>query len=139
MASFFKQLSDNMEMVARVVEEGAKFMMGEVQMGEQGISAGLSVDSSFAIGDGAHYGDEDAFNDGDVDAIGDAYGSPLMGMADSVLSDIMSSQVCYLACILTGSDHSTSNLNFNGFSFFTGRPPDTKRTHSSLHCCNHVE
>jgi hypothetical protein len=101
MASLFKQLSDDMEMIARVVEEGTKFMMGEsAQMGEQGIEAGSpsSAEESattITIGDDAHFEDEDAVYDGDMDALGDAYGSPLLGMADSVMSDIMSSQVCY--------------------------------------------
>lgn len=84
-------------MVARVFEEGAKFMMGEsLRIGEAGDGAGMSAEqsSSSAIGDGAHYfDDEDGVYDGDMDALGDAYGSPLMGMADSVMSDIMSSQV----------------------------------------------
>jgi hypothetical protein len=99
MASLFKQLSDDMEMIARVVEEGTKFMMGEsAQMGEQGIEAGSSSSAeepATTIGDDAHFDDEDAVYDGDMDALGDAYGSPLLGMADSVMSDIMSSQVCY--------------------------------------------
>jgi len=101
MASLFKQLSDDMEMIARVVEEGTKFMMGEsAQMGEQGIEAGSGSPSSAeksatTIGDDAHFDDEDTVYDGDIDmdALGDAYGSPLLGMADSVMSDIMSTQV----------------------------------------------
>jgi hypothetical protein len=94
MASFFKQLSDDMEMVARVVEEGAKFMMGESAqiMGEYGYDAGSSAESSVPDVD---FDAEDAVYDGDIDALGGAYGSPLLGMADSVMSDIMSGQVCF--------------------------------------------
>lgn len=89
MASFFKQLSDDMEKVVQVVEEGAKFMMGEsTRMGGEGSDA---ESPSTAFGDDVHINpDGDAIFD-DMD---DMDGSPLMGMADSVLSDIMSMQVC---------------------------------------------
>ncbi|KAL3809292.1 hypothetical protein ACHAXA_009416 [Cyclostephanos tholiformis] len=91
MASFFKQLSDDMEKVIQVVEEGAKFMMGESASmdGEKGSDA--ETQSSTAFGDSA-----DVDQDGDaamIDDMDDMYGSPLMGMADSVMSDIMSMQV----------------------------------------------
>ena len=88
MASFFKQLSDDMEKVVQVVEEGAKFMMGEsARMGREGSDA---ASPSTAFGDDVHINpDGDALFD-DMD---DMDGSPLMGMADSVLSDIMSMQV----------------------------------------------
>ena len=90
MASFFKQLSDDMEMVARVVEEGTKFMMGEsVQMGEHRAESTTNLDND------VHFDDIDAVYD-EMDVAGDAYDSPLMGMADSVMYDIMSSQVCLL-------------------------------------------
>jgi hypothetical protein len=96
MASFFKQLSDDMEKVIQVVEEGAKFMMGEsARMGEQGSDAASPSDPTTTFGDGAS-----ADPDGDVlfdDMDEDMYGSPLMGMADSVMSDIMSMQVCGLS------------------------------------------
>lgn len=101
MASFFKQLSDDMERVAQVVEEGAKFMMGDSpNMGGQGNddAAGASASDPTIGGDDVHVlgeGDEDAIFD-DMDGIPEeAYGSPLMGMADSVMSDIMSTQVRY--------------------------------------------
>mmetsp|Transcript_34872 Transcript_34872/g.74357 ORF Transcript_34872/g.74357 Transcript_34872/m.74357 type:complete len:229 (+) Transcript_34872:98-784(+) len=80
MASLFKQLSEDMERIAQVVEEGAKFMMGDsTKMGEQG--NGATPDPT-----------TDTIFD-DMDGIEDGYGSPLMGMADNVLSDIMSTQV----------------------------------------------
>ncbi|KAL7526104.1 hypothetical protein ACHAWF_001647 [Thalassiosira exigua] len=86
MASLFGQLSDDMERVAQVVEEGMKFMMGSTaHMGEDGNDAPSDPTSSEGGGGG----------DGDVsfDDLEDAYDSPLMGMADSVMSDIMSNQV----------------------------------------------
>ena len=95
MASFFKQLSDDMERVAQVVEEGTKFMWGEVDhMGgdptEATSGAGGDGGDDFHIHDS---GDEDGAFD-DMEGMEDAaYGSPLMGMADSVMSDIMSTQV----------------------------------------------
>eukprot|EP00571_Detonula_confervacea_P016788 CAMPEP_0172298674 /NCGR_PEP_ID=MMETSP1058-20130122/1219_1 /TAXON_ID=83371 /ORGANISM="Detonula confervacea, Strain CCMP 353" /LENGTH=241 /DNA_ID=CAMNT_0013007959 /DNA_START=105 /DNA_END=830 /DNA_ORIENTATION=+ len=91
MASYFKQLSDDMERVAQVVEHGAKFMMGEsAHMGDQGNDA---TDPTIGGGGDVHGdGVGDAIFD-DLENIEDAYESPLMGMADSVMSDIMSSQV----------------------------------------------
>ena len=91
MAYLFKQLSEDMERVAQVVEEGAKFMMGETtHMGEQGSDA--TFDPTTGGSDGYDGQDEDAIFD-DMDG-----GSPLMGMADSVMSDIMSTQVGAMCC-----------------------------------------
>lgn len=95
MASLFKQLSEDMEKVAQVVEEGTKFMMGESShMGEQG-DANDATSAPTTGGGGDHeYGGEDGDNlFDDVDGMEGDYGSPLMGMADSVMSDIMSTQV----------------------------------------------
>ena len=95
-ASFFKQLSDDMEKVIQTVEEGAKFMMGETAyLGEKKNDA-ESLFTTALYNDG---GDSDG--DAIFDELGDKIdgideldgGSPLMGMADSVLSDIMSMQV----------------------------------------------
>lgn len=90
MASFFNQLSEDMERVARVVEEGTKFMMGESSdmSGGGGEGHGNDATSDHDYGGGA-------FEEGmDVDMEDmEDYGSPLMGMADSVMSDIMSHQV----------------------------------------------
>lgn len=90
MASFFKQLSDDMERVAQVVEEGYKFMSGETsQMGSAQQQQHEGIDATTTTTTG---GEEAIFDD--LDGIEDAYGgSPLMGMADSVMSDIMSTQV----------------------------------------------
>ena len=90
MASLFKSLSDDMERVAQAVEEGAKILMGTAtQMGEHD-----NDDPAAPMGSGdapVHdFGDEDSAFIMDED---EQYGSPLMGMADSVLSDIMSAQV----------------------------------------------
>ncbi|KAL9180236.1 hypothetical protein ACHAXT_008206, partial [Thalassiosira profunda] len=96
MASYFKQLSDDMERVAQVVEEGAKFMMGSsehVGAADSGDDGGAGADP----GDDMHDSGDPAGGEGDglLDDLEDAVGgaSPLMGMADSVMSDIMSSQV----------------------------------------------
>lgn len=98
-------------MVARVVEEGAKFMMGESAqiMGEHGYDAGSSAESSVADVD---FDAEDAVYDGDMDALGGAYGSPLLGMADNVMSDIMSGQVCSYTHIYPGGSDFQSNPTF---------------------------
>lgn len=98
MASLFKQLSDDMERVAQVVEEGAKFMMGESDlMGAEGNS-----DAADATAGGGMPVVEDG--DGIFEDLADMedVGSPLMGMADSVMSDIMSTQVgrSNAACVL---------------------------------------
>lgn len=94
MASFFKQLSDDMEKVIQTVEEGAKFMMGE--------TAGEKKNDAESLFTTALYNDGgDSDGDAIFDELGDKIdgideldgGSPLMGMADSVLSDIMSMQV----------------------------------------------
>jgi hypothetical protein len=89
MASLFKQLSDDMEKVIQLVEEGSKFMMGESSSmgGEKGGVA--SSPSSTAFGDSVEVDGDAAV----LDDMDDMYGSPLMGMADSVMSDIMSMQV----------------------------------------------
>lgn len=125
MASLFKQLSEDMERIAQVVEEGAKFMMGEsTLMGERG------NDETFdpaAGGDHGYNGEDGDAIFKDVDGMDGDYGSPLMGMADSVMSDVMSNQVgtkilllayviistsCnfFTKCGLPLSDHSIANL-----------------------------
>lgn len=88
MASLFKSLSDDMEKVAQVLEDGYQILTGAAtQMGEASSNnhaadpAGVDVDELL-------HGDED-INLEDFEE----YGSPLMGMADSVMSDIMSYQV----------------------------------------------
>ena len=90
MASFFKSLSDDMEKVAQVLEDGYQILSGAAtQMGEassnnhaaDSATAGVDVDELL-------HGDEDIKLE-DFEE----YGSPLMGMADSVMSDIMSYQV----------------------------------------------
>lgn len=87
MASFFKTLSDDMEKVAQVFEEGYQIMTGaETRMGEAPDATGAAdVDVDDVLEDG----NEDNINLEDIEE----YGSPLMGMADSVMSDIMSHQV----------------------------------------------
>lgn len=93
MASFFNQLSEDMERVARVVEEGTKFMMGE-SSDMSGGGEGHGNDATAAAGSGGPSDhDGGAFEDMDVMEDMEDYGSPLMGMADSVMSDIMSHQV----------------------------------------------
>ncbi|KAL3784608.1 hypothetical protein HJC23_007064 [Cyclotella cryptica] len=80
MASLFKSLSEDMEKIAQVVEEGTKIIFGTSTLNED--TSGQSADA------GAFYnGDEDGFYED-----GEEMQSPLMGMADSVISDIMSSQ-----------------------------------------------
>jgi hypothetical protein len=98
MASFFKQLSEDMEKVIQTVEEGAKFMMGETAyLGEKTNDAESLLDPliTFNHNDGDSDGGADELMgdnfDGGIDELDS--GSPLMGMADSVLSDIMSMQV----------------------------------------------
>ena len=87
MASFFKSLSDDMEKVAQVLEEGYQFLSGAAtQMGDA--SAADSAEADFD-GDEMLHGDDEDINLEDFEE----YGSPLMGMADSVMSDIMSYQV----------------------------------------------
>ena len=81
MASLFKSLSEDMEKIAQVVEEGAKIIMGtSSQMGDE---------STYQAADADVYDvDQDGFLEDEEDME-----SPLMGMADSVLSDIMANQV----------------------------------------------
>ena len=91
MTSLFKQLSDDMEKVIQLVEEGSKFMMGESSSMGGAKEGDASSSSSTSFGDGV-----EVDPDGDaavLDDMEDMYGSPLMGMADSVMSDIMSMQV----------------------------------------------
>lgn len=82
MASYFKQLSDDMEKVAQVVSEGYQFMMGETS------SIGNGNDENPSDNNAAMLEGMDGLNDQE-----EGFGSPLMGMADSVMSDIMSTQV----------------------------------------------
>jgi hypothetical protein len=92
MASFFKSLSDDMEKVAQVLEEGYQILSGAAtQMGEA--SSNIHTADSAAAAD--FDGDELLYGGGeDIDLEDmEEYGSPLMGMADSVMSDIMSYQV----------------------------------------------
>ena len=106
MASLFKQLSEDMERVAQVLEEGTKFMMGEIpDMGETSTASSDPTTGGGGVGggyenDGAQYAGDGEYGDSivdDIDGMEGDYGSPLMGMADSVMSDIMSTQVC-LCC-----------------------------------------
>ena len=84
MASLFKSLSEDMEKIAQVVEEGTKIIMGTSEhMG----------DASTGQSNVADVYDEEGFSEDDQDM-----DSPLMGMADSVLSDIMANQVS--SCII---------------------------------------
>lgn len=96
MAALFKSLSDDMEKVAQVMEEGAKIIMGTSNyMGQPSPNdneAHPPTMKGFDVGDDS--ADAAFFDEED----GGDYGSPLMGMADSVLSDIMSAQV--RACLL---------------------------------------
>jgi len=93
MASYFQQLSDDMEKVAQVFTEGAKFMMGESSSMGGGSEDTVSSDTTMN-------GDGGIDMDG-LDGVED-FGSPLMGMADSVMSGIMSNQVRYvlICCML---------------------------------------
>jgi len=85
MASFFKTLSDDMEKVAQVFEEGYQIMTGAAtRMGEAPDATGATN-----LDDVLEDGNEDQINLEDIEE----YGSPLMGMADSVMSNIMSHQV----------------------------------------------
>ena len=101
MASYFKQLSDDMERVAQVVEEGAKFMMGSSEHvgADPGDDGGAGADPGGDMHDSGDPagGEGDGLLDDLEDAVGG--GSPLMGMADSVMSDIMSSQVGAIAAV----------------------------------------
>ena len=93
MASYFKQLSDDMEKVVQVVSEGYQFMMGETS----------GIGNADAPGDNNEDGNAAMFEDMDgLDDDEEGFGSPLMGMADSVMSDIMSNQV---RTILNVNDH----------------------------------
>lgn len=97
MASYFKQLTDDMERVAELVTEGTKFMMGETTH----MGGGGNVDATTSSDPNTIDNDVHLLDDEDGDAIFDdmdgmyeeGFGSPLMGMADSVMSDIMSTQV----------------------------------------------
>jgi hypothetical protein len=84
MATFFKTLSDDMEKVVQVLEEGYQILSGAAtQMGEA--SSNIQTTNSAPA-------DFDGDEDIDLEDM-EEYGSPLMGMADSVMSDIMSYQV----------------------------------------------
>ena len=97
MASYFKQLTDDMGRVAELVTEGTKFMMGETTH----MGGGGNVDATTSSDPNTIDNDVHLLDDEDGDAIFDdmdgmyeeGFGSPLMGMADSVMSDIMSTQV----------------------------------------------
>ena len=83
MASLFKSLSEDMEKIAQVVEEGAKIIMGtSSQMGDESTYQAADADAD------VYDVDQDGFLEDEEDME-----SPLMGMADSVLSDIMANQV----------------------------------------------
>lgn len=84
MASLFKSLSEDMEKIAQIVEEGTKIIFGKSTLNDD--PSGENVDSN-----DLHVRDEDGFYD-----VEEEMESPLMGMADSVISDIMSSRVSQL-------------------------------------------
>jgi hypothetical protein len=80
MASLFKSLSDDMEKIAQVLEEGTKIILGTSSHMGDSDSTGQAAD--------VYDVDEDGFFEDEEDME-----SPLMGMADNVLTDIMSNQV----------------------------------------------
>jgi hypothetical protein len=98
MASFFKQLSEDMEKVIQTVEEGAKFMMGETAyLGEKKTNDAESLldpTTTYHNDGDSDGGADELMGEENFDGIDELDGgSPLMGMANSVLSDIMSMQV----------------------------------------------
>lgn len=133
MTSLFKSLPDDMEKIAKVkvVQEGTKIIMGtSTQMGDQPTEQPTDA--------GVYDVDEDGFLGDEEDME-----SPLMGMADSVLSDIMSNQVRrILQCmsLFNNSVHTHMNMmpikplvvtecwtsNYNG-------------EHSSILFCDYME
>lgn len=85
MASLYNQLVEDMEKVAVAVEEGYNYMVSSTkqQQGDEVPSPMTDEQEMLFEEDGEDFMDEDEFGSG----------SPLMGMADNVMSDIMSTQV----------------------------------------------
>ena len=145
MASFFKTLSDDMERVVQVFEQGYQIITGAAtHMGEaSGATANNNNDDGDFNVDEVLDGNED-INLEDIEE----YGSPLMGMADSVMSNIMSYQVRHLWMIdqmtfkwvafvpphfLYSSNSYTTPL------FISGRATNTNGTNTGIQICNHLE
>ena len=83
-----------MEKVAQVLEDGYQILSGAAtQMGEA--SSNIHADSAEADFDSDEMLHDENINLEDFEE----YGSPLMGMADSVMSDIMSYQVRWMIMI----------------------------------------
>lgn len=98
MASLFKSFSEDMEKIAQVVEEGAKIIMGtDTYMGDK------STDQTAGADADVYDVDQDAFLEDEEDME-----SPLMGMADSVLSDIMANQVSDITIPVVSGCHQRS-------------------------------
>ena len=86
MASLYNQLVEDMEKVAVAVEEGYNYMVSSTkqQQGDE-VPSPMTTDEQEMLfeEDGEDFMDEDEFGSD----------SPLMGMADNVMTDIMSTQV----------------------------------------------
>lgn len=124
--SLTNKILESADLIANRVEEGIAAMMTGTLPGEIGSQSGGP-----AQGNNPQLDDDDIMMEMDEDMIG----SPLEGIADSVLSDIMSKQVCaelsrlcmlfLLPCLTMPTKVWTSNTNGTfwrvPFSYYLGR------------------
>ena len=89
MASLYNQLVEDMEKVASAVEQGYDYMVGSAKQQRGDDMPSPMTDEQDML-----------FEEDGEDFMEDEFGSPLMGMADNVMSDIMSTQVRSLSRIL---------------------------------------
>mmetsp|Transcript_9372 Transcript_9372/g.20187 ORF Transcript_9372/g.20187 Transcript_9372/m.20187 type:complete len:240 (+) Transcript_9372:47-766(+) len=82
MASIYNQLVEDLEKVASAVEQGYDYMVGAAKQQRGDEMPSPMTDEQHML-----------FEEDGEDFMEDEFGSPLMGMADNVMSDIMSTQV----------------------------------------------
>lgn len=82
MASIYNQLVEDLEKVASAVEQGYDYMVGAAKQQRGDEMPSPMTDEQDML-----------FEEDGEDFMEDEFGSPLMGMADNVMSDIMSTQV----------------------------------------------
>lgn len=131
--------------LANEVLQAAEHIVTRFDEGASALLHGKLPDGGANNGDSPDVSDDfDLHDENDPPFDEDMAGSPLEGIAESVLSDIIGGQVCiFLLSFFVGDNsvcgtslvhYATRSLPFSR----TGWPTNTNGTHSSLSCCNQL-
>lgn len=134
-AKLANEVLEAAEHIVTRVEEGASAIL-HGKLPEDG-SNDMKIDADPSAGDD----DKDPLMDMDDVDMG---GSPLEGMAESVLSDIMGGQVriihyCFYLTVLFIHENTDARFAFNTPSMHVGWPTNTNGSHSCLSSCRQLD